>query len=209
MKVCGKYINFYIFSLYRNPDLDDSIYDCLLVSMSTIQSLDKKASFIFVGDLNAHHVDWLNSVSPTDSHGEAAWDFASASGCTQLVSQPTHISGNRLDLVLTDAPGAVDVVVNTPIGSSDHCAVSVSARIQQPVVNEQINRKIFLKNRVDWDCVVSKVSHISWRQVFTSASPVDALNSHLLDIINECVPSKILRFRLKDKPWFNDSCRRS
>ena len=31
--VCGARQNFYVFSLHRNPDLDDQIYDCLLISM--------------------------------------------------------------------------------------------------------------------------------------------------------------------------------
>ena len=29
-RVCGARQNFYVFSLYRNTDLDDRIYDCLL-----------------------------------------------------------------------------------------------------------------------------------------------------------------------------------
>ena len=32
IRVCGARQNFYVFSLYRNPDLDDRIYDCLLNS---------------------------------------------------------------------------------------------------------------------------------------------------------------------------------
>ena len=34
LKVCGRTNNFYIFPVYRNPDVDDSIYDCLLLSMA-------------------------------------------------------------------------------------------------------------------------------------------------------------------------------
>ena len=37
---------------------------------------DRNLSFIFVGDLNAHHKEWLKSVSPTDCHGIVAFDFA-------------------------------------------------------------------------------------------------------------------------------------
>ena len=29
-RVCGVRQNFYVYSLYRNPDLDDRIFDCLL-----------------------------------------------------------------------------------------------------------------------------------------------------------------------------------
>ena len=31
--------------------------------------------FVFVGDANAHHSEWLESVSPTDRHGRDALDF--------------------------------------------------------------------------------------------------------------------------------------
>ena len=44
-----------MFSLYRNPDLDDRIYECLLIAMGAVQGVDVRASFLFMGDLNGHH----------------------------------------------------------------------------------------------------------------------------------------------------------
>ena len=44
-----------MFSLYRNPDQDDRIFDCLLASMTVMQADDVRASFLFVGDLYGHH----------------------------------------------------------------------------------------------------------------------------------------------------------
>ena len=43
--------NLYVYSLYRNPDLDDMIFDCLLASMAAVRAEDVRASFLFVGDL--------------------------------------------------------------------------------------------------------------------------------------------------------------
>ena len=57
-RVCGAGPDFYVFSLYRNPDLDDQIYDCLLIAMAAVQAADVRASFLFVGDMNAHHQEW-------------------------------------------------------------------------------------------------------------------------------------------------------
>ena len=54
-RVCGVRQNLYVLSLYRNPDLDDRIFDCLLISMAAVQVEDVPASFLFVGDLNGHH----------------------------------------------------------------------------------------------------------------------------------------------------------
>ena len=58
-RVCSVRQNFYVFSLYRNPDLDDRIFDCLLTSTVAVQAQDVHASFLFVGDLNGHHQEWL------------------------------------------------------------------------------------------------------------------------------------------------------
>ena len=48
-RVCGARHNFYVFSLYRNPDLDDRIYDCLLTAIAAVQAADARASsFLWV-----------------------------------------------------------------------------------------------------------------------------------------------------------------
>ena len=56
-RVCGARQNFDVFSLYRNPDLHDRIYDCLLTAMAAVQAADARASFLFVGDLNGYHLE--------------------------------------------------------------------------------------------------------------------------------------------------------
>ena len=79
-----------MFSLYRNPDLDDQIFDCLLTSMAAVQAEDVHASFLFVDDLNGHHQEWLGFTT-TNHHGVAAFDFATVSGCDHLSAQPMHV----------------------------------------------------------------------------------------------------------------------
>ena len=53
--VCGVKQNFYVFSLYRNPGLDDPIFDCLLTSMAVVQAKGTRASFLFWAVLNGYH----------------------------------------------------------------------------------------------------------------------------------------------------------
>ena len=83
----------------------------LTYGSAMVLSVDDKAAFVFVGDANAHHSEWLESVSSTDRHGRDALDFCYLSGCEQLVRCPTHITGNRLDIVMTDALDIVDVLL--------------------------------------------------------------------------------------------------
>ena len=70
VRVCGLRQNYYVYSLYHNLDLDDCIYDCLLTSMAAVQAEDVRASFLFVGDLNGHHREWLCSTM-ANSYGVA------------------------------------------------------------------------------------------------------------------------------------------
>ena len=103
VRVCGLRQNFYVYSLHCYPDQDDRIYDCLLTSMATVQAEDVHASFLYVGDLNGHHREWLSSTT-TSSHGVAAFDVATVSGCDQLVVGPTYARGGILDLPMTSIP---------------------------------------------------------------------------------------------------------
>ena len=87
-RVCGVRQNLYVYSLYRNPDLDDRIFYCLLASMAAMQGEDVRASFLFVGDLNGHHQEWLGSRT-TIRHGVTAFDFAqSLVAISWLSAQP-------------------------------------------------------------------------------------------------------------------------
>ena len=109
-----------MFGVYRNPDLTDNI--CLLLTaMAQVKSVDRKASFLFVGDVNAHHEERLRSPT-TNLHGRAARDLPHHR-VVQMVTEATHINGGAFDLVLTDVPDVLAVRVGLPVGTSNHSAI--------------------------------------------------------------------------------------
>ena len=63
----------------------------LIDSMVRVQSDDDKAAFVFVGDENAHHSEWLESVCPTDQHGRDALDFAICQVVSSLFAVPPTV----------------------------------------------------------------------------------------------------------------------
>ena len=90
-RVCGVRQNIYVYSLYRNPDVIDWIFDCFLASMAAMQAEDLRASFLFVGDLNGHHQDWLGSTT-THCRGVATFGFEqSLVAISWLSVQPMHV----------------------------------------------------------------------------------------------------------------------
>ena len=89
-------------------------------------------------------------------------------GCRQLVDGPTHKAGNRLDLVLPDVPGVVDVRLVAPIGKSDHSAIRVDLTVEQQVPEFSVRREVYLKGRVHWNAVRDDLASTSWGDVYRS-----------------------------------------
>ena len=116
VRVCCTRQNFYVFSLYRNHDQDDRIFESLLTSTAAMQAENARASFLFVGHLNEDHYEWLGSTTP-NQHGIVAIDFATVSGWDQLVVGSTQARGGTFDLLMTDVPNLVQVVVVAHIGN--------------------------------------------------------------------------------------------
>ena len=204
-RICSRINNLYVYAFCRNPGHDGSLYVCLIDSMARGQPVDDKPVSVFVSDANAHHSERLESVSPTDRQGRDALDFCNLLGCEQLVRCPTHIAGNRLDLVMTNVPVKVDVFVGTPLGTSDHCVVSCVLRVEQSVPVYNVRSTVFLKHRTNWDNVRCAVRSF-WSTILKSADASDAFDRAIGEVIGRLFPTPVLRSRSADKQWCDASC---
>ena len=198
----------YIFALYRNPGHDDSIYDCVLEGIALAQSCDKKASFVITGDCNAKHEEWLTS-NVTDQHGRAASEFCTAADCVQLIQEPTHISGNRLDLVFTDVPAIVEAKVSECLGTSDHCSIRMDISVNQYIPNATIERRVWLKSRADWIRCEESCQALNVSEAISDPRPMAKTNDMLSTVMARHIPSRIIKIRTSDLPWFDESCRQA
>ena len=129
--------------------------------MADVQAEDVRASLLFLGNLTGHHQERLGSTT-TNRHGVAAFDFATVSGCYQLVVGPTHARGKTLDLLITDVPDLVRVAVVTPIGNSDHSSLSAVISKQGnpiPTIKQKMNsnkHKLSLMNSNKYKLTIEK-----------------------------------------------------
>ena len=48
-----------------------------------------------------------------------------------------------------------------------------------------------------------------WLYVWSADNPVEVLNEHLSLLVGRYVPTKVILVHNKDKPWFDDQCRRA
>ena len=78
---------------------------------------------------------------------------------------PTHARGGTLDLLMTDVPDLVRVVVVATIGKSDHSSLSAVISMAQAVPNVCVSRKVFLKHQVNWNTVCGAIQELPWRNI--------------------------------------------
>ena len=130
--------------------------------MAAVQVEDTRASFLFVGDVNGHHQEWLGSMT-TNRHGVAAFDFATVSVCDQLVCGPTHARGRTLDL-MTGVPDLVRVVIVHPYVTRIISLSDVNS-MAQAVQNLCVYRKVFLKHQVNWNTVGGVLQDLRCRNI--------------------------------------------
>ena len=90
------------------------------------------AEVLYIGDFNVHHADWLQSTH-TDVGGIEAFHFSISNELEQIIKYPTRVpdrhdhTASTLDLFFTSNPQNYTYAVSSPLGSSDHCTVSVTS----------------------------------------------------------------------------------
>ena len=77
----------------------------------------------------------------------------------------------------------------------------------QAVPNLCVSRKVFLKHQVNWNTLCGAIRELPWHNIWLSDNPVEVLNKHVSLLVRRYVPTKAIRVRKKDKPWFDDKCR--
>ena len=163
--------------------------------MAAGQAEDVRASFLFVGNLNGHHQECMGSMT-TNSHWVAAFDFATVSGCDQLVVGQTHARGATLDLLMTDVLDQVWVAVVAPIGKADHFSRSEVISMAQAVPNLCVRRKVFLKHQVNYNTVWGATRDLPRRNIWHADNPTRVFLSDN--------PTKVIRVLNNDRPWLDD-----
>ena len=101
---------------------------------------------------------------------------------------------------MTHVPDLVRVAVVAPLGSSDHSSLSIAISIAHAIPNLCVSRRELLKHQVN-------LGVLPWRRIWSADNPVERLNVDLSQLVERFVPTKVIRVRNKDKPWFNDDCR--
>ena len=111
-----------------SPDLED-----IAAVFSSIHRQYPNDNILFTGDMNLPYINWethkVNLGSPYRNHHQQLLDILLEHNMTQVITEPTHIMGNTLDLICTNN---IDILKSTQIttpGLSDHSILTAELTI--------------------------------------------------------------------------------
>ena len=119
LKMRGSNRELAVFVVYRSPNSTRENDDALCTLMK-----EMRGRFVIVGDINFPGIRWATGGS--DARGRAFYETVEDGYMIQHVEEPTHISGNLLDLVISSDEDVVrSVEMEGRLAKSDHEMIGV------------------------------------------------------------------------------------
>ena len=155
-----------------------------------------------VGDFNFPSIDWgLLSVSNADPNQEIFLEACIDNSLTQLVSFPTHIAGNILDLVLSnDNCLVLDVSESEPFTeNSDHCSVEFTLDFEKGC--QAGSQAKYFRNfkKANYAAINDYLSQVAWNNLVVSAATPDQLYTEINKICTECIERFVPRCKVRTR----------
>ncbi len=158
-----------------------------------------------VGDFNLPSADWPNAKSDIPIEQSFIDSFSDLS-LSQLITSPTHKSGNTLDILLSNSVNTIDnlkICDRHSVCRSDHYPVTFDikssfSRKKTP------KRKVYNFKKANWEMINRELCSINW-QFLNTSDPDSAWN-----LVKECLSNLAERYIPKvtiksefQPPWFD------
>ena len=187
--------------IYRSPnskkDNDDEL--CSMIK-------EMRGTNIVTGDFNLPGIDWSDGT--TNEKGRSFYEATSEKFMEQYVTEPTHTSGNILDLVLCDKEEVVsEVKTDGRIGGSDHDLIMF--KIREAAGNEK-RRAIMDFGRANFVEMRKAMTGINWKQELRDKDVNGmwiSIKGTVCRLMNEHIPWKTRRSN-KNPPWMDGDIKR-
>ena len=199
-----------ISTFYRVGNLGPENLQHFKKYMTELALANKMAKHIIIGDFNFPELNWPDSSTSCQLHEDFINFIVGDLGHSQLISEPTHKSGNILDLLFTNIPNQIKdihVMDKDKFCRSDHFGIEFCVDIAfkyKPIPK----RKIFNYNKADYQSLNNDIRSVNWDHVFSCNDPCiawDRFKKILADFCNKRIPKRTIRSQFQP-PWYDTEC---
>ena len=196
--------------LYIPPNSSQDYYDDTL---HYFRSLPTNMDLIILGDLNSPDINWLSMVGHSHSTSDLCNEFFNMN-LTRLVSEPTHIHGNILDIIATNASHRISNIITdsrTCRIYSDHFLILFNLK-QIPAKKATLSTyQLYDFNRADLESLDRYLlDHDLIPLHIASSNNIDLLWTKFLNEVSKGCKLYIPTIRVSSSPsprWFNPEIR--
>ena len=201
---------------YCSPNVTDflSFFEYLTSCHESLLTKHPHAEVLFIGDFNVHHTDWLQSTH-TDVGGIEAFHFSISNELEQIIKHPTRVpdrhdhTANTLDLFFTSNPQNYTYTVSSPLGSSDHCTVSVTSSFTPPPPIPPTQRHLWHFENA-WRADMSNfLLDFPWNDYCFRTRDPDVAATAVGEVVDSemraYIPYSLTAFS-PSNPWFDRAC---
>ena len=182
---CGRCVDVSIHVIYRSPNSNANNDAALCNYVKNIQGIN-----ILIGDFNFPDIEWTSGV--TGSKGRNFYEATSEAFLEQHIDEPTHTSGNILDLVLTNKEGLVsNMEMLGRVGMSDHEIISFNVKIDDNINSNNQTRLDY--PRANFDRMREELRKHEWEKEMEGRTVEDIwkkIKGRLHELMTKHVPMK-------------------
>ena len=198
---------------YCSPNATNfpSFFEYLTSCHEPLLSSHSCAEVLYIGDFNVHHTDWLKSTH-TDVGGIEAFHFFISNELEQIIKHPTRVpdrhdhAANPLDLFFTSNH---TYTVSSPLGSSDHCTVSVTSIFTPPPPIPPTQRHLWHFSNARRADMSNFLLDFPWDDYCFRTRDPDLAATAVGEVMDSgmraYIPYSLITFS-PSKPWFDRAC---
>ena len=152
----------------------------------------QQCNLIVLGDFNAPDIEW-STLSASLTNSQAICNALFHLNMTQLISEPTHVKGNILDLLITNIDNYIsDILVNSPSINlaSDHFPITFNLAATYSPPKTAV-RFVYDFTKADFNGLNNYLLDVDFSPCFDSPTVDDSwlqFKSVLLDAVSSFIP---------------------
>ena len=193
--------------IYMPPESSLSYVSSVVYFLTKLSSSFSKC--IFVGDFNFPDIDW-SALTGSSSQSICFCNFVFDCNLAQHVSEPTHVKGNMLDLVLTSPGVAVNHVTVHPhsvVYFSDHYAICFDLNCHASTAHISIHGYTFDFSNADYESMSTFLLESDF-SVIIGCTNIEFVWSYIKSLLYEAMSLYIPRILIKRRQgpkWFDNT----